>query len=142
MVIQADNNVPFTGARKRYSVLGHSPTWVYQKMAAGVAMNGAAPRTASVTAENLDPTVTAGRAEYVNLTEGGYFAILGGSKQPIQVEAVDNQAGATITLVSKDGSTSRAMPTSQTFVVAAGEYLRATAGSQGGRVGFLVRLAG
>lgn len=140
MTIQADDNVPFTGGRPRYLLVDMASSWVYHKMAAGVSMSGAAPRTASVTEAMIEPTVSAGRADFDSLSQGGLFTHLGG--RTIEVEAIDNQAGATITIVSSDGSFSRPAPTSYPFEVGAGEYVKATGGSAGGRVGVLSKLSG
>lgn len=140
MTIQADDNVPFTGSRPRYLLVDISPSWVYHKMAAGSSLTGAAPRTTALAEDLIEPAVSSGRADFDSLSQGGLFTHLGG--RPLQVEAVDNQAGATITLVSKDGSFSRALPSSFPFTLGAGEYLKATGGSAGGRVGVLSKLAG
>lgn len=137
-----DNNVPFTGSRPRYRILDTSPSWVYHKMAAGSSLSGAAPRTTSLAEADLDPAVSAGMAEFSGLSQGGLFTHLGRYMQPLLIEAVDNQAGATITIVSQDGTTLRALPTSLPFAVGPGELIKATGGSAGGRVGVLAKIAG
>lgn len=141
---QADNNVPFLApGRARYNLLNVSPTWIYHKMTTGIALDGTAPRTASTNEADTDPTsVTAGEAKYLNLTKGGLFTLLANYKRELIVEAQDNGAGATFTLVKRDGSLSRAWPSAYPFRVAADEVIKATGGSTGGQVGVLVRIAG
>lgn len=136
---KADGNVPFIGPRARYKILSESLTWIYHRMAGGSALNGAAPRTASLTADETDPTVTAGKANYADLTEGGLFRLLGNYKKAIVVESVNNAAVATLTIVDKDGTLLRAFPGTTPFNMAPGEYIKATGGSAGSYIGVLVR---
>lgn len=135
---KADGNVPFIGPRKRYSILGLNLTWIYHRMAVGVALNGAAPKTASLEPNAVDPVVSAGRANFAALTEGGLFTLLGNYRRPVLVESVDNAAGATLTIVDKAGTLLRSAPTAP-FKMAPGEYFKAAGGSTGSYIGILVR---
>jgi hypothetical protein len=132
---KADGNVPFIGSRKRYSILGLNLTWIYHRMAGGASLNGAAPKTASLEPNAVDPTVSAGRAEFTALTEGGLFTLLGNYRRPVLVESVDNAAGATLTIVDKNNVQLRTAP----LKMAPGEYFKAAGGSAGSHIGILVR---
>lgn len=135
---KADGNVPFIGPRARYQILGLNLTWIYHRMAGGVMLNGAAPKTASLEPAAVDPTVSAGRAEYTDLTEGGLFTLLGNYRRAVLVEAVDNAAGATLTIVDSAGALLRNAPTAP-FKMAPGEYFKASGGAAGSYIGILVR---
>lgn len=137
---KADGNVPFLGdGRARYNVLSsRQAMWVYHEMATA-ALTGEIPESASATAAEIDPLVTAGRSRWVSLTKGGLFSFVGNYRRPLICEAIDNGAGATLTLVKADGSLSRTVP-SAPFVVAPGEYIKATGGSAPGKVGLLLRI--
>ena len=138
---KADNNVPFLPGRKRSSIVNLTTTWCYHRMATGSALSGEAPRTATVDEASLDPKVSAGYAEFTNLTKGGLFTIQGKSRSPLIVSAIDNPAGATLTLVLlSDLNRSRAVPDTFPFKMCGGEMLKATGGATGGSVGFLYEL--
>jgi hypothetical protein len=139
---KADNNVPFLPGRSRYHLLGNNPTWIYHRMTAGSALDGTAPRTATTNEELTDPKVYPGEGSWENLTKGGLFTLLAKYGHPYIVDAVDNQAGATLSIVTQAGASIRAVPGTTPFKVGAGEVLKATGGSTGGRIGFLVRLEG
>lgn len=139
--VKRDGNVPFIGPRARYNTLGVSPTWHYHKMGAGAALDGTAPRTATTAENDLDPAVSAGKAEWASLTKGGLFTMLGKAGKAVIVEAVDLSAGASLTVVNAAGATLRATPTAP-FKLAPGEFLKASGGSNGGYAGVLVRLEG
>jgi len=138
---QADGNVPFLPGRSRYDIVNLTATWCYHRMAAGSTLSGEAPRTATTTEADTDPTVTGGRAEYKTLTKGGLFTLQAQMLAPLIVLALDNTANATLTLVmSGDPTLSRAVPTSLPFKIAAGEALKATGGSSGSYVGILYEI--
>lgn len=146
----ADGNVPFLTGRARYSILNTTSTWVYHWMNPASVMLGEAPRTPTSNEASLDPTVSAGRADYgkVNpatgmvetLSKGGLFTQLGRYKRAMMVEGSDLSAGVTVTLVDSEGALIRSLP-SLPAKVAAGEYIKAV-GGVGTHAGFLVRLAG
>ncbi|MCJ7520994.1 MAG: hypothetical protein MUP21_02055 [Dehalococcoidia bacterium] len=146
----ADGNVPFIGTRARYSILNTTATWVFHWMHGEVNMTGVAPRTETSDVDQLDPTVSAGRADYglVNpatglvepLSEGGLFTQLGRYKRAMIVEASELSGGVTVTLVNGEGDLIRAFPALPAHV-AAGEYIKAVGGA-GAHAGFLVRLEG
>jgi hypothetical protein len=139
---KADNNVPFTGTRPRYSLVNTTATWCYHHMAAGASLSGEAPRTATTDEAATDPAVIGGKAEYKNLTKGGLFTIQAHAKKTLVVDAVTNPGNATITLVDlSDHAHSRAIPTTP-FKVSAGEVIKATGGAAGGYVGILYRIDG
>ena len=137
--------VPFIGPRGRYNILGVNPSWVIHQMDGGAALNGAAPRTATTAADDLDPKVSAGKAEFgdstTGLTEGGLFTLLGNYKQPMEVLAVDNAGSATITIVDETDTTLRTPP-SPPFKVSPGEYVKASGGANGSKIGLLVKIDG
>jgi hypothetical protein len=83
---QADNNVPFIGPRARYEVLGVQPSLLVHTMASGN-LDGNLPRTAALTALELDPTVSAGKATWTALTAGGFFNF---TKKAVIVEALSS----------------------------------------------------
>ncbi len=139
---KADGNVPFLGSgRKRYNVLSpRQSTWVFHEMAGGSALNGSYAKTGSLTKDEIDPVVTPGRASWTALTEGGLFSFVGNYRRSLICEAVDNAGTATLTLVNAAGTLLRNMPTSFPFTIAAGEFIKATGGSAGAKVGFLLRI--
>lgn len=139
---KADNNVPFLANRSRYQVVTTAPTWCYHKMAAGQALTGEAPQTATVVAANLDPVVISGRATYSSLIKGGLFTLQANARKNLLVEALDNQAGAAVTIVARDGSTSRNAPSTYPFKVGASEVIKALGGTTGGYIGVLYRIDG
>lgn len=138
---KADNNVPFIGPRSRYNVLTASPVWVYQRMD-GAGFTGEAPETPSVTANDLDPTVSAGLVEWTGLIKGGLFTAFYKAKKAFIIEATDVKAGVTLSIVRADALTTptRTFPTSFPAKIAPGEIIRATGGDSTAYAGFLVRL--
>lgn len=139
---KADNNVPFTGTRPRYSLVNSTSTWCYHHMAAGASLSGEAPRTAATNEAATDPSVIGGKAEFKDLTKGGLFTIQANAKRSLVVEAVSNPGNATITLVDRsDHAHSRTIPTAP-FKVSAGEVIKAVGGGAGGYVGILYRIDG
>jgi hypothetical protein len=110
-------------------------------MLAGLSLDGGAPRTATLDESLTDPVVTAGKAEYRNLTKGGLFTIQAKSKMTLVVDALDNAAGATLTILDSDHSHERAVP-SVPFKLASGEVFKAVGGTAGSYVGFLYRIDG
>jgi hypothetical protein len=111
-------------------------------MATGISLDGTAPRTATTTEANTDPTVSAGVANFSNLTKGGLFTLVANAKRPLVVEAIDNPGTATLTLVDRTTQTrSRAVP-SVPFKVSPNEVFKAVGGAAGSYVGFLYRIDG
>jgi hypothetical protein len=109
-------------------------------MATGSSLTGEAPATASVSEENLDPSVTSGKAVWSDLVKGGYFTLLGNYKRPLIVEAMLLPGGAlTSKIVNPQTSTERALPSSAPFKMAPGEYIKISGGDSGGMAAFLVR---
>lgn len=139
---KADGNVLMTPGRARYSIVNTTATWCYHHMAAGSVLDGAAPATAATTANNLDPVVTAGQAEFRSLTHGGLFTIQAKSKMTLAVDALDNAAGATLTIVASDGQHSRPAPTALPFKLTSGEVFKAVGGTAGSYVGIMYRIDG
>lgn len=139
---KADGNVPFLGnGRARYNVLSNRQAiWVYHEMTGGASLNGGYAKTASLTKDQIDPVITPGRAAWTALTEGGLFSFVGNYRRPLICEAIDNAGTATLTLVKSDGNLSRNMPTTFPFTIAPGEYIKATGGAAGSKVGFLLRI--
>lgn len=137
-----DYNVPSLPGRSRYSIVNTTATWCYHKMAVGIALTGEAPRTATLNEANTDPSVKAGKAEYLNLTKGGLFTIQANAKKPLVVDALDNAAGATLTIVTNNGGHSRNAPTTVPFKLSAGEVFKAVGGATGSYVGILYRIDG
>ena len=139
---KADGNVPLLGGgRARFNVLSSRQSmWVYHEMAGGSSLNGSYAKSAAKTKDQIDPVITPGRAAWTALTEGGLFSFVGNYRRPLICEAIDNAGTATLTLVKSDLSLSRNMPTSFPFTIAPGEYIRATGGAAGGKVGFLLRI--
>jgi len=132
---KADSNVPFLPGRSRYSVVtSHGDTWVYHRGT----LDGTAPKVASTPAgDYADPALMeAGRAEWLSLTNGGLFTLIGNQMKSLVCSAIDN-SGATLTLVRKNGTLSRAMPNVFPFVIATGEYIKAVGGTA---VGLLLRI--
>ena len=112
-------------------------------MAAGVALSGEAPRTATTAEAATDPTVKAGVATFSALTKGGLFTLVANYKRPLIVEAVDNVGNATVTLVDRVTPTiSRAMPSTVPFSISPNEVIKVTGGATGGSIGFLYRIQG
>jgi hypothetical protein len=138
---KADGNVSFLGnGRARYNVLSNrQSTWIYHRMATA-ALTGERARSTTETETQIDPVIKAGRAEWVNLTKGGLYSFVGNYRRPLICEAIDNPGSATLTLIKADLSLSRNMPTSFPFVIAPGEYIKATGGSAPGVIGFLLRI--
>lgn len=126
--LKADGNVPFIGPRARYRVLAITPTWVIQEGT----LDGARPATASLTADELDPVVTAGRAIWSSLTAGGLFDLVGKRKEALIIEKIELDGGA-MTIVAEDGTTLlRPGPMNVNdvpFKMAPGETLRVIGGA-------------
>lgn len=137
---KADNNVPWIGPRSRYSVLTATPTWLYHRMDSAV-FTGVAPATPSATADNLDPTSSAGLVEWTGLSLGGLFTALYKAKRPFILEAVDASAGVSFSIVRAGALTTptRTFPTTFPAKIAAGEIIRAVGGSGSPYAGLLVR---
>lgn len=136
---KSDGNVPFTGLRPRFSIVGTSPCWHYHRMDAGAPLDGTAPRSVADNEAEIDPEVSAGLAEWTALTKGGLFTHLAKAKQSVIVEATDISGGVTTTIVDFAGNLIRTLPTAP-FRLAPGEVLKSTGGSNGGHAGFLIRL--
>jgi hypothetical protein len=132
---KADNNVPFLPGRSRYNyVTDRSDTWVYHR---GTINGTAAVKSSTPAGDYPDPDfVGPGRFEFTGLSGGGLFVGIGDLLKPLICSAVD-LTGATLTLVKKDGTPSRAFPTIFPCVIAPGEYIKATGGSV---VGLLLRI--
>lgn len=132
---KADGNVPFLPGRSRYNVVtDRSDTWVYHRGT----LDGLAPFMAATPVGGVaDPTLMEpGRAEWTTLTHGGLFTLVGNQGKPLICSATD-ASGATLTLVRKNGTLSRAFPTTFPCVIAPGEYIKAVGGSA---VGLLLRI--
>lgn len=139
---KADNNVPFTGTRPRYSLVNTTATWCYHHMAAGSTLTGEAPRTAATNEQNTDPSVMGGKAEYKDLTKGGLFTMQAHAKRTLMVDAIDNPGSAVITLVDRSDHAHQRTAPAAPFKVSANEVIKATGGSAGGYVGVLYRIDG
>jgi len=126
--VKADGNVPFIGPRGRFRVLNLTSTWLVQEGT----LDGKRPRTASLTADELDPVVTAGRAEWKSLTEGGLFDLAGNHKEAVVLEAMQID-GVTVSIVALDGTTVlRPGPVNDNsfpFKMAPGEMIRVSGGA-------------
>lgn len=141
--------VPFIGPRGRFNILGVNPTWVVHQMDGAAPFNGEAPRTAAIAANDLDPAVSAGKAEFgdatVGLTEGGLFTLLGNYRQHVEVLAVDDTTGGgtknIVAVINDVVTTVRPIPTAP-FQMTPGEYLSVSGGANGSKYGVLVKLAG
>jgi len=140
---KADNNVPFTGTRPRYSIVNTTATWCYHHMDAGYALSGDAPRTLTVNEAHIDPVVVGGKAEYKLLTKGGLFTIQANAKRTLIVDAVDNPSGATLQLIDRhDSAHVRTAPATVPFKVSAMEVIKASGGATGSYIGILYRIDG
>ena len=126
--------VPLTGSVGKNRLVEENSTWVYQKMAAGVAFDGLAPATAVTVSSETEPTVTAGCATFADLTHGGLFVLQG----PLEILVVTNTASATLTIVDTTAATTRTAPTTTPFLVGPGEVLKAVGGTAGSSVGIMV----
>lgn len=125
---------------KSYSLIGLEPTLITHEGT----INGKKPRietSGTPEEEALDPTpfaepaVTAGRATFKDLVEGGLFAF---DKKAIVIESL--LGTATIVTAESDGEdTSRATPTTFPFDLLPGEWLKFSSGSE---VGCICRLKG
>lgn len=139
---KADNNVPWTGPRPRYSIVNTTATWCYHHMTSGMTLTGEAPRTALTDEATTDPSVIGGKAEYKELTKGGLFTIQAKAKRTLMVDAVDNPGSATIKLVDMDSHAHERVAPAAPFKVSAGEVIKVTGGTAGGYVGILYRIDG
>ena len=137
-----DYNVPALPGRSRYSIVNTTATWCYHHMAVGHALSGEAPETSTKTPDLVDPVVSASKAEYRNLIKGGLFTIQAKAKKTLVVDAVDNAASATLTIVSSNESHSRAAPATVPFKLSSGEVFKAVGGAAGSYVGILYRIDG
>jgi len=139
---KADNNVPFTGKRPRYSVVNTTATWCYHHMGTGVTLSGEAPRTFATDEANTDPEVIGGKAEFKNLTKGGLFTLQANAKRTLIVDAVDNPGSALIQLVDRSDHAHVRTAPSAPFKVSAMEVMKVTGGNAGGYIGLLYRIDG
>lgn len=138
---KADNNVPFLPGRSRFNLVNLTPTWCYHEMLAGATLQGVAPKKQTISAEETDPSVSAGLARYTNLTEGGLFVLQAQAKKALLVLAIDNPAGATVKILNgADPSKFRTAPATFPFRVGPGEVIQATGGSTGGKIGVLYEI--
>lgn len=140
--VTSDHNVPLIPGRSWYNIVNTTATWCYHHMAAGVALTGEAPRTALLDEATTDPVCSAGKAEYRQLIKGGLFTIQAKAKRTLVIDAIDNAAGATLTIITSNEGHSRTAPTSVPFKLAAGEVFKAIGGSVGSYVGILYRIDG
>lgn len=141
---QVAAGVPFIGPRTRYNIVtDRSPTWVYHSMAVGATLDGTYTQTAGQSdPTQLDPVVTGGFAGWSNLTHGGLFTMLADTGREILIEDISNVPGATLSTVDQSGNTVRTTldPTKLPIHLAPYETIKATGGSSGGKVAFLVRI--
>jgi hypothetical protein len=128
---KADNNVPFIGPRARYNIVGVKPTWIVQKMKAGSTFNKARPATATKTADQLDPVVSAGLVKWEELTSGGLFDLLANRKEAVVVEKTVAVGSPTVDIVALDGTTKlRDVVITSSFILSPGEMLRTDGGTE------------
>jgi len=139
---KADNNVPFTGKRPRYSVVNTTATWCYHHMDAGYTLSGEAPRTLSTDEAHTDPSVVAGKAEFNRLNKGGLFTLQANAKRTLIVDAVDNPGSATIKLVDRSADAHERVAPSVPFKISSMEVIKVTGGTAGGYIGILYRIDG
>lgn len=150
---KADGNVPFTGLRPRYSIVGSSARWVYHIMENLIAPNGGAPTTVAISdPDELDPVVSAGLAKYGpdtdKLITGGLFTHLGRVGHPMVIDAAVLPGDPKVETVDSEGTLIRELTPAATPLsgfpirLAAGEYLKVTGGTAGGDFGFFIRLDG
>lgn len=137
--------VPLIGPRGRVKILGDNSAWVTQKMKAATTFTGDAPATDTVVAADLDPTISAGRAEYTELAEGGLFDILAKAGKSYVIEAVDNIGNAALTIEHPASGESRDFPTDTNGDIVfpvhcgPGECPKGLNGTAATTLGFLVR---
>lgn len=139
---KADNNVPFTGTRPRYSVVNTTATWCYHHMDPGYSLSGEAPRTLATNEANTDPQVVGGKAEFSGLNKGGLFTLQANAKRPLVVEAIDNPGSATIKLLDRSAHAHERVAPSVPFKVSSMEVIKVTGGTAGGYIGILYRIDG
>jgi hypothetical protein len=137
---KADNNVPWIGPRSRYSVLAASPSWLYHRMLS-TALDGLAPTTVTLPAEEVDPVASGGFMEWKDLVTGGLFSALYHTKRAFILEGTDASAGVVFTIVRASDLTTptRAFPTVFPARFSAGEIIKATGGTGPAFAGILVR---
>jgi hypothetical protein len=117
-------------------------------MVGGSPFDGNRPRTAGATADEYDPVVSEGEANWGVtgdlLTEGGLFDLVGKQRRPLVIEAMHNPGAATIEATNLDGSVTVRTLTALTtpFKLGANETIKVSAGANGSTVGFLVRIDG
>lgn len=133
------SRIPLIGPRGRVAVLNETPTWVYQTTVSGQTFTGDEPATATVPAEDLDPTISAGKADYSDLVEGGLFAILSRAGRPYWVRQIDNEGNAALTIVRPGTTETRPLPTAP-FLCGPGECIKALNGVAATPLGILVQL--
>lgn len=152
-MVMADNNVTFQ-SRPRFSIVGVQPAWIVQTMLASTNFNGKRATTAAVTnPDNLDPSVSRGRAQWVDLNNGGIFFLGGDQARPLVIEETyAKNCTATYSIVSTTDPALettpvalRPWPSSGPIRLAKGECVRVTstgATADKAEVGFLCRLEG
>lgn len=146
-----DGNVPFIGPRGRFQLTGLEPAWIIQTMATATVFDKKLARTVALTAPELEPVVTAGKAKFSDLSQGGIFDTIATAKRSHVVEDILNAGGATLDIVTledlkiaQDGAgihlapKFRDVPGSFPFTLAPGETIRA-AGAAAGTVGLYIR---
>lgn len=125
-----------------YNVLTNYPVWVMQTMDTGRVFAGAEP--SNVDDDPTTPVVTAGRADYLALYNGGLFSEISRTRLPALVLQVYNPDSIPLDIARYDSGGSlvkaRDLPSEVPFVLAPGELLRASGGSDTATVGFLVKL--
>ena len=125
-----------------YNVLTNYPTWVMQTMATGRTFAGEIP--SDVDDNPIEPTVSAGRADYKDLHNGGLFSEISRTRLPALVLQVYNPDSIPLDIARYNESgtlvKARDIPSTYPFVLAPGEILRASGGTDTTTVGFLVKL--
>lgn len=117
---------------KTYSLVGLDPTMITHKGT----INGKLPKkTVSSKLVLVEPTVTAGKAVFENLEEGGLFAF---DKKTVVIESLIGTA-TIVTAASNGQDAGRTIPTTFPFTLLPGEWLKFTSGSE---VGCICRLEG
>lgn len=115
---------------KTYSLVGIDPTLITHKGT----INGKRPKLDEDDLVFAEPVVTAGRAKFEGLAEGGLFAF---DKKAVTIDSL--LGTATIVSSADDSIVTRATPTVFPFDLLPGEWLKFSAGSE---VGCIVRLKG
>jgi hypothetical protein len=140
---KADGNVPFLPGRARYNVVtDRSFTWVFQKMLALHQFDGSAPtdQIDGSARDTFDPTtVRGGYASWDGCAHAGLWTLLSHYGRAMTVQEVSNAAGATLSTVDSSGAVLRTSLPATPFMLSPGECLKASGGTAGGAVGFLVK---